>query len=338
MTLTDVSYLASQGLRDLHLYLRAGQHFLDGRPVYLDALFTTRPADLADYPFLYPPLTLPFFGALSRLPAAVVDVGWLASSVAAAVVTLRLFGVRWIAVPVLLLWPPFFQGIQVGNVAIPLGLLFALAPWVGAGLVVAAIFKIYSGIAALWLVREGHTRELAVGLAIVVLLAAATLPLVGIGLWAGWWHGLGLFRQSQPLLADSLYGLGLPHYLPDWLALTVAAVLAVAALRSRGRDGLARLGLVTAIASPSLYAHGLIVALPAFLSLRSLWLWTVLAITSVSPGIGWWAAILLGVAAWGVPALRRDTAEAADPLHPLPYGAAPWPAAHLRGSGPLPET
>ena len=50
MTLTDVSYLATQGLRDLHLYLRAGQHYLEGAPVYLDALFTQRPADLADYP------------------------------------------------------------------------------------------------------------------------------------------------------------------------------------------------------------------------------------------------------------------------------------------------
>src|SRR6267142_997800 len=77
MTLTDISYLATQGLRDLHLYLRAGQHYLEGAPVYLDALFTTRPFDLANYPFLYPPLTLPFFAALAQLPRPVVDGGWL---------------------------------------------------------------------------------------------------------------------------------------------------------------------------------------------------------------------------------------------------------------------
>jgi glycosyl transferase family 87 len=329
MTLTDVSYLATQGLRDLHLYLRAGEQFLDGRPVYLDALFTSRPADLADYPFLYPPLTLPFFAALSRLPAPLVDLGWLAASIGAAVATLRLFGVRWTAVPVLLLWPPFFQGIQVGNVAVPLGLLFALAPWVGGGLVVAAIFKIYSGLAALWLVRERRTKELAAGLLIVAATAVLTLPLVGASLWADWWRGLDLFRQSQPLLADYLYGFGLPRYVPDWLAVAVAAVLAVVALRSRGLEGLARLGLVTAVASPSLYAHGLIVALPAFLSLRSVWFWTALAITSVAPGIAWWAAILLAVAAWIVPALRRDSAARPleDVLHPLPAGALPWPTA-----------
>jgi glycosyl transferase family 87 len=329
MALTDISYLATQGLRDLHLYLRAGEHFLDGRPVYLDALFTSRPADLADYPFLYPPLTLPFFALLSRLPAPLVDVTWLAMSIAAAVGTLRLFGVRWTAVPVLLVWPPFFQGIQVGNVAVPLGLLFVLAPWVGAGLVVAAIFKIYSAIAALWLARERRTKELAAGLLIVAATAVLTLPLVGASLWAEWWRGLDLFRQSQPLLADYLYGFGLPRYVPDWLALAVAAVLAAAALRSRGREGLARLGLVTVVASPSLYAHGLIVALPAFLSLRSIWLWTALAITSVAPGIAWWAAILLGVAGWFAPALRRGAAaEPVDEvLHPLPAGALPWPTA-----------
>jgi hypothetical protein len=326
MTLTDVSYLATQGLRDLHLYVRAGQHYLEGAPVYLEGLFTSRPADLADYPFLYPPLTLPFFALLAQVPGPVVDGGWLVLSVAAAVATLRLFGVRWAGVPVFLLWPPFFQGIQVGNVAVPLGLLFALAPWLGAGLVIAAIFKIYSGIAALWLLRQRRPRELAVGIAIVVALGLATLPLVGAASWAAWLRGLDLFRESQPLLADYLYGFGLPRYVPAWLALAAAALLAFVALRSRGREGLARLGLVTVVASPSLYAHGLIVAVPAFLSLRSLWIWTVLAVTSVAPGIGWWAAIALAVAAWWMPAIRRDTGapSTADSLHPLPPGNRVW--------------
>ncbi|HKG56596.1 MAG TPA: glycosyltransferase 87 family protein, partial [Candidatus Limnocylindrales bacterium] len=274
MALTDVSYLATQGLRDLHLYVRAGEHFLDGRPVYIDSLFTQRPADLADYPFLYPPLTVPLFAALARLPAPLVDAGWLVGSIAAAVATLRLFGVPWRWAALFLLWPPFFQGLQVGNVAVPLGLLFAAAPWIGGGLVVAAVFKVYSGIAALWLLRERRFAALVVGAAIVVAAALLTLPLVGTTMWADWWRALDLFRQSQPLLADYLYGFGLPRYVPAPLALAVAAAVAVAALRTGGRTGLARLGLATAIASPSLYAHGLIVALPAFLALSPLWLWT----------------------------------------------------------------
>jgi hypothetical protein len=328
MLLTDVSYLATQGLRDLHLYVRAGDHFLTGQPVYLEGLFTERPADLADYPFLYPPLALPVFGAMARLPALLVDAAWLLGSGAAALATLRLFGVPWRWAALFLLWPPFFQGLQVGNVALPLGLLFAAAPWIGAGLVVAAVFKLYSGLAALWLVRERRLDQLLAGVAAVVLAAVVTLPLVGIDAWRAWLAGLEWFRASQPLLADYLYGFGLPRYVPFALAIAIAGLVTIAAVRASGREGLARLGLATVVASPSLYAHGLIVAVPAFLALRARWLWTVLAITSVAPGIAWWLAIGLAVAAWRVPALRRDAG--ADPegdLHPLAAGVEVWPAA-----------
>jgi hypothetical protein len=325
MALTDVSYLATQGLRDLHLYLRAGERFAAGEPVYLDALFTERPDDLADYPFLYPPPTLPLFALLAALPRPLVDALWLAGSVAAAVATLRLFGLGWRWTAALLLWPPFFQGLQVGNVAVPLGLLFALAPWLGAGLVVAAVFKVYSGIAALWLVRERRLRAVAVGVAIVGGWSLLTLPLTGVDRWAEWWRGLELFRDSQPLLADYLYGFGLPRYVPMVVAIGIAGMVVAASIRARELPGLARLGLATAVASPSLYAHGLIVALPAFLELRSTALWTVLAITSVAPGIGWWAAIALGVAAWFMPLLRR-TWEV-EPWHPLDAARRPWPEA-----------
>jgi len=339
MLLTDVSYGATQALRDLHLYVRAGEHFLTGQPVYLLGLFTERPTDLANYPFLYPPLTLPVFAALARMPAQLSDAGWLLGSLAAVLATLRLFGFPWRWCLLLLAWPPIFQGLQVGNVAVLLGLLFALGPRLGAGLVVGGVFKIYSAIAALWLVREGRWTQLALGVAIVAVTAALTLPLVGIALWPAWLRGLELFRQSQPILADYLYGFGLWRYAPPAVAFVVAAVVVVAALMARGREGLARLGLATAIASPSLYSHGLIVGLPAFLLLRARWLWTVLAITSVAPGIAWWLAIGLAVAGWWLRALRRDALvagtararEAVDPdelvFHPLPLGSGPWPAA-----------
>ncbi len=330
MLLTDISYLATQGLRDLHLYTGAGDRFLAGQPVYLEGLFTQRPNDLADYPFLYPPLTLPFFAALALLPAPLVDVVWLAGSLAAALATLRLFGLPWRWAALLVLWPPFFQGLQVGNVAVPLALLFALAPWLGAGLVIAAIFKVYSGLASLWLIRERRFGQFAAGVLGVAAAALLTLPLVGFEQWRAWWRGLEWFRASQPLLADYLYGFGLTRYLPLAAALAIAAVVAVAALRSRGRDGLARLGLATAVCSPSLYAHGLLVCLPSFLGLRTRWLWTVLAITAVAPGIGWWLAIGIGLAAWRLPALRRDADSVPDTdasLHPLTQGPSPWPAA-----------
>jgi hypothetical protein len=348
MVLTDISYLATQGLRDLHLYTRAGDRFLAGQPVYLEGLFIERPADLADYPFLYPPLTLPAFAALSRLLPLLLDAAWVVGSSAAAIGTLRLFGLSWRWSLLLLVWPPFFQGLQVGNVAVPLGLLFAAAPWIGAGLVVAAVFKIYSGLAALWLVRERRIGQLVAGIVLVAGAAVLTLPMVGLEAWRAWLAGLDWFRASQPLLADYLYGFGLPRYVPFVAAIAIGGLVVIAAVRGPGRDGLARLGLATVVASPSLYAHGLIVALPAFLALRARWLWVALAITSVAPGVAWWVAIGLAILAWWVPALRRVPAPRGelDPeasFHPLPSGAEPWPAApfgpsHDAGSTTLPAS
>jgi hypothetical protein len=309
MVLTDVTSVWSQNLRDLHLYVRAGDHFLRGQQIYLDWLFTIRPADLSNYPFLYPPLTLPFFAVLARLPTVLVDPAWVAVSVAAAVATLRAIGVRGALILVFLVWPPVFQGIQVGNVVIFAGLLFAIAPRWGAGLVIAAIFKLYSGLAALWLIREGRIRQLLAGIGIVLGLAVVTLPLTGLDRWREWLAGLDWYRASQPFLPGSLYGIGLARWLPFIVSAGIAGIVVIIALRSRGTEALARLGVATIVASPSLYAHGLIVAVPAMLRLREPWLWLVLGITSVAPGIGWWAGIALIVVGWFVTPMQRPDPE-----------------------------
>jgi hypothetical protein len=330
MILTDITFIVGQNLRDLHLYLHAGQHFLDGDRVYLDRPFTVRPVDLSNFPFLYPPLTLPFFAILSLFPQLVVDVVWVAASLTAAVFLLRLVGVRgWWAL-VFLVWPPLFQGIEVGNVSVFGGLLFALAPWLGAGLVFATVFKLYSGLAALWLVRERRVADLVIGIAVVVGAGLVTLPLTGVDRWREWLTGLDWYRASQPMLPGSLYGFGLARYLPLVPLIAVAAIVAFVALRARDREGLARLGLATVVASPSLYAHGLIVGIPALLLLRPRWMWLALGIMSVAPGIGWWAGIGLVVIAWVAPVLRRAVSTGAmgiddDALHPLPPGKGPWP-------------
>jgi hypothetical protein len=333
MVLTDVSYLASQNLRDLHLYLNAGERFAAGQAVYLERPLTARPEDLSLYPYLYPPPTLPLFAALAVLPRPLVDVGWAAGGVAAALATLRLFGVRWRWSVVLLLWPPVFQGIQVGNVSVATALLFAAGPWLGATLVIGAVFKLYSGAAALWLVRERRLGELVTGVGLVGGWTLVTLPLTGLDRWAEWLRGLSWFQQSQPILPDSLYGFGLGHYLPGPVALAVGGALVLVALAPAGRRGLARLGLATAAVAPSLYAHGLIVGLPSFLELRAVALWSVLALTSVAPGVGWWPAIALGVAGWFVPSLRRATEPDGDAAwHPLGNAVAPWPDAPDQGT------
>jgi hypothetical protein len=327
MVLTDVTTFWSQGLRDLHLYLKAGTHFLEGGPVYIYDLFTVRPADLTNYPFLYPPLTLPVFALLSLPPRPIVDAAWIAMSFAVAVWALRRLGMAWAWVAVFLVWIPFEQGLYVGNVAIPLFALFVAAPILGGGLILSALFKLYSGIAALWLPLEGRWRDVAIGVGLVGFWFLVTLPMVGLDRWSEWLTSLGLYRESQPMLPGSLVGLAPARILPQWLAVAIGVGALVLALPGRGGpERLWRLGVATIAASPSLYAHGYAVAVPALLRLRAPILWIVLGITSVEPGVQWFVALGLVIASWYLPALRRESESEAAPgdrgaalLHPLPH-------------------
>jgi Glycosyltransferase family 87 len=312
--LTDLVQFNGQLLRDLGIYLRAGEHFAAGAPVYLANALTEAPVDKTTYPFLYPPPTLPMVALLAALPRPLVEVGWLIGSVAAAIWGLRVVGLstRWAFAA--LLWPPFFQGLYVGNVALPAFALFAAAPWFGAGLILAATFKPYSAIAGLWLVRERRWGQIALGLGVVAAAVLVTMPLVGPDAWSAWLDGLRWYAMSQPVV-PALLGLSLGAYLPSWLPL-VAAIAAVGwAWLGRGLDGLARFGVATVIGSPSLFAHGFLVALPAFLALRPVGLWLAIGITSVAPGLGWWLSIVLVVVASAVTALRRTS-------------GGPWPGAY----------
>lgn len=325
MLLTDLTLFRTQAMRDLELYLKAGERFLEGAPVYMTAVLTERPADLSNYPFLYPPLTLPLFALLSLPPLPLVGALWTVVSIAAAIGAFYLLGIerRWW--PLLLFWPPVLQGLYVGNVAVPLFFLFAAAPWVPGGLIPAVVFKLYNAVTALWLVREGRWMEIAVAGALLVAVAAVTAPIVPLSLWVEWIQGLGYYQQSQQILPNYLYGLGLGRYgLPLVLIAILGIVVILLALRGRdARERLSRLGLATVVASPSVFAHGFLVAVPSFLELRTTLLWLVLGVTAVSPGLAWWIAPVVAVAAWFRPDLRRQSGH--DPWHPLGASARPWP-------------
>ncbi len=186
----DVTALATQVLRDLGIYLRAGHAWTAGQPVYLDHLLTAVPEDRSLYPFNYPPVTLPFFGALATLPEGVVDVAWPAGSALLALIALRSFGLAWRWAILALLWRPIAEGLWVGNVAVPLLAAFALAPRAGALLALPGLVKVYAGIPALWLLRERRWRDVALAAAIVGGLVIGTLPLVGVEAWRAWLTGL----------------------------------------------------------------------------------------------------------------------------------------------------
>lgn len=322
------------GLRDLHLYLIAGSQFVNHGPVYATAAIHSYPTNGFEYlPFLYAPPTLPFLGLLSELPRHLVDVLWVGGSAAAVVVSLRAFGLTWRWALLALVWTPVAQGLFVGNVVIPSLLLLAAATRLGGVLALGPLIKPQNGVVTLWLVRERAWRSLGAGLLALLLFVVATLPLTGVDLWRQWINGLAVYQQSQQYV-PSLNGVGLGRYLPMWAFVVVAMLTVLAALAVRGREGLARLGLASAVASPSLFLHGFVFAVPSFLRLRAEWLWLVAGFVCIGPEPGPQLALLIGVAAWFVKGMARNVQEeraagglGRHPLHPLGYGVEPWPAA-----------
>ena len=314
--------------RDLRIYLTAGDQFFHGRPPYGQVVISG-PADAARYglPFLYPPFTLPFFAVLSQLPEGLVIAVWVVVSVVTAAFALRWLGVRTWWIPVLLLWPPVFLGIAVGNVAVLTFGMFAVAPRLPWTLPLMAVFKLQSAVPSIWLVRERRWRSLAIGLGLVVGVALLTLPLVGTSAWADWYRGLQLFQQSEALY-PGLNGLALPRYIPYGAYLLVAAVtVVIAVILGKGRAGLARLGIASVVASPSLYRHGFMILLPGLLGNGELLFWLSLGLSGRA--VGW--AITGAIAAVGT--FRFATTERrADTVHPLGPRGAPW-----SGLGPEPE-
>jgi hypothetical protein len=254
---------------------------------------TSLPADTSQLPFVYPPLTMPFFGLVAALPRAPVVVAWELAAVGSAVLSLRWFGVRWRWCPVLLLWPPFVEGIWVGNVAVPALLLLAAASRAAWTLALGPVFKLQFAVPALWLLRDRRWRDIAIGSGIVVGLAVITLPLVGPGAWATWIDALRAFQAT----AANIPGLaGAPlSLLISFPAYVICSAVAIAlGLVVGGRVGLARLAVASVVASPSLYRHGLLSLLPGLLGLDEVLLWVGLGI--VTNPTGMWAAVILAAA------------------------------------------
>lgn len=328
MVEADLRMVAYGLMRDLGLYLRAGQSFLDGNTVYV----LNTPADFARdptlYPFVYPPVTIPFFAGLAALPITIVKGLWLVMCLAASVAALRIIGVRWRWLPVLLLWPPFVQGISVGNAVVPAFLFFAAAPRFGALLAVPPMFKTQLGIPGLWLVRERRWRDLALAVAIGLALILVTLPFVGVSLWGAWLRQLSDFSnlvgQNQTIM-----GMSLTRSFGPLLAGAIGVAAVLAALTRRRGDGLAGLGVASLAVSPTLYPHGVTMGLPAMLRLRAPLLWFAFALASTlatpqNSSDGYWVALALGFAALWFPALTH--AEAPDAVHhPLGSHEQAWP-------------
>ena len=323
----DFWHVPDGPLRDLHLYLEAGATALAGGSPYLTAPITSI-ADRDLLPFVYPPFTIPLFELLASVPRLISDVLWFGASVAAVVAALWLLGVRGRWLVVLLAWPAVAQGIAVGNVASFTFFLYAIGFRVGAAIVLSGSFKVQSMIPAIWLVAERRWRQLIEGLVIIALIAAISLPIVGLHTWLAWPDGLRHFQESLarfPILESK----SIAHRLGPLLALVIAVAAIAFALMARGRNALARYGLASIVASPTLYLHGLSPLLAGMLILGPELLWFTLGVGPWS--VGSW--ITMGVVGLALLRARGNdlwipsdlSTERAD-LHPAGRLAQVWPA------------
>jgi hypothetical protein len=305
-------------LYDLNVYLGASERWMNGGQAYVATVLTTWPSSArADF-FLYPPPLLPFFALLSQLPTAPMAAAWTAFQIACWYRAFRILGLAPSLSLLLLAFPPVMIGLESGNVAGLTFLLFVAAVRAGGALVVDGIFKVQSGIPVLWLLRQRRWRGLLAGIAAFSAIVLMTLPLVGVDAWRAWWAGLG-YRASSQALADALYGYSYAKELSAPAYVAACGALTVLALAFRGRRGLAALGLASLFASPALWPHGFVFALPAVLMLESgTAVWLLLGAGAFGPNMwllfgGGWLAIL---AARRLPAGR---------LHPLAGTDGPWP-------------
>ena len=320
----DAAKVPALPFRDLKLYLRAGGSWLDGQAVYLAAPLTRAPSDPTLLPFVYPPFLLPLFGALDRLPLALVIVIWELAAIAAVVLALRLLGVRPRWLPILLLWPPIALGLSVGNAA-SFAFLGLAAGWRwGPALVLGGAFKAQAAIPSLSLLRDRRWREFLLGFALVGGLILVTLPLTGVSIYGDWLRGLQAFETTIRRYS-ALQGFALQSLVPPALAIAIAGAAIGASVAAPGRMGLSRLGLASIVASPTIYVHGMTFVLPAALWLDTATLWLVLGLVPYELG-AWLAIVVAGIALLvGLVSTTAPRDSASASLHLLGLGREPWP-------------
>jgi hypothetical protein len=271
---------------DAEIPLRAADRWLAGGQPYLASSFQAPVGP--DLPFLYPPFLLPFLGPLALLPRAAAIVGWMLVGVIVGAWTCRRLGIPWQWVPLVLLWPPFFEGLIGGNIQV-----FLFAAFVGLMLDAPLIDRPFhpverdlaAGSRPAWvdgflavingaikpsqaqpwlLVARRRPVAALLGAGIVIALIVATLPITGLSIWFDWLSQLS--RAADPGWA--LRGAGLAADLPSFVGLSLAAATMAAAAVLPRRFAAAWLGILMIVGNPSLRMFGLLTLLPGMLTIR----------------------------------------------------------------------
>lgn len=293
---------------DLEIPLRAGARWAaGGQPYQASAMLVQSGPDL---PYLYPPYLLPLLAPIASLPRdALIDL-WLAGCLLVSVLTCRRLAIPWPAVPFVLAWPPFLEGLITGNVQV-----FAFAAFVALfygtadgtprprpfeqtralpnGLLAATIgaLKVTQLLPLLYLLRRQMRAAIVAVLALAVL-AVATVPFTGAAAYGDWLAQLQ--RAADPAWAPGGLTLGRSFGIPD--APVIAAGVAIA-LVARGRDSGAWLGIALLLATTSVHGYTFLFVLPGLMAIRRDLAIAVAALFLGSYPEAWWLAIGLVAAA-----------------------------------------
>ena len=320
------SFLAWSLGVDLEIPLRAASRWAAGGQPYVASSFTLTSGP--DLPFLYPPWLLPLLAPIAGLPRVVVMAPWLILEAVVAIWTCRRLAVPWPAIPLLLLWPPFMEGLITGNVqVIQLAAFVAIffvpgrswelrprlpeepdtrpsTPTRGRrriinrdvldGLLAAGVgaFKYTQLLPLAWMLRP-RPRAAIIGAVALAAVVVAMLPFTGIGLYRDWLDQLA--RAADPNWAPAGGPLA---FLVGRPVATAAAVVAVAAMFFvRGRDAGAWVGIALLVAAPSVHGYGMLFLLPTLLVLRRDLAITLAIVIARYTLLGWWVSIAVAAAA-----------------------------------------
>jgi hypothetical protein len=322
---------------DLVIPVQAAGRWLGGGRAYVPEAFANGPG--YDLPFLYPPYALPLFAPFTAVPLQPLQAMWFAASLTIAVAACRWLGIGWRWIPLMLVWPPFAEGLIAANIQVAVFAAFVLvlngagnggrrpgpgrlaSPLVRGPLAAATTFlKVSQPHVVVHLLRW-HRRAAAIAILAIGSLVVVTLPLTGTTIWTEWIEQLR--RAANPGWA--LGGPTLARYLPSPIsALVVLACLAAVFFVPRAHA--ARwVGVLLVLGAPSLHTYYLLFLLPAMLHIRREIALVAALLVATYTEPGWWLAIVIVVGALALSRshaglLERPIEARAGDLEALPAG------------------
>lgn len=302
----------------------AGQRVLHGMTPYVG---TSAPAVTRGVAFVYPAPGALLFAVLALLPHTAADILFTIASLAAALATLRVLGVRdWRLYGLTALWPPVTSGWQTANVTLLL-VLGVAAAWrlrdrpAAAGVVVALVvsLKVFLWPLGLWLLVSRRYTALAWAIAIGVVVNALAWTILGFDQIHAY---LALVRAVSKVEEATAYTpfalalhLGAGHAAAYAIDLSLAAVAALLCVRmgQLGREPTVLLLALTVslLATPTVWRHyfALLLVPLAISRPRLTGVWLLPVVTYVCPVTSprlWQLCLLLAAMALVVAVLVRS--------------------------------